>query len=158
MPLDIAWCGPEAAADVRTVTREAFAPQAALDPPSGALSESEDAVRADLDAGTGVLARSGGRPVAACRVTVHARHFDVRRVAVSPACQGRGIGAALMDWVEAEATRAGMSEVRLGVRNALAANRAWYERRGYRAIEDHGYWTELSKAIAGKPAHGTEQP
>jgi ribosomal protein S18 acetylase RimI-like enzyme len=59
----------------------------------------------------------------------------VRRVAVLPERQRRGIGTALMSWSHGHAVSLGLHEVRLGVRRQLPGNQAFYKRLGYRVIE-----------------------
>ncbi len=141
-------CGPERAAEVHALTRAAFASQAALDPPSGAVRETIEVVRADLAAGCGVLAFLDHRPVAAARLLFEDAHTVVRRVAVDPAHQRRGVGRALMEWIHGDLARAGAREVRLGVRKALATQRAFSERLGYEEVSDEGFWVWLGRPLA----------
>jgi ribosomal protein S18 acetylase RimI-like enzyme len=146
-------CGPEAVETVRRLTLAAYAGHEELDPPSGARREAPDAVRADLARGA-ALALLGERPVGCLRFETGHGHLHVRRVAVEPRLQRRGIGRALMAWAEAEARRRGLSEVTLGVRLALPANIAFYRRLGYAAVAEHahpGYdrptWLEMRKPV-----------
>lgn len=152
--LDITWCGPEAAGVVHALTLAAFAPQAALEPPSSATRETVDIVEADLAEGRGVLARFGPHTVAAARVLLRGDHLHLRRLAVHPDFHRRGIAMDVMRWVHDQAAVLGFSEVRLGVRNALPANLALYRRLGYEDVSDHGYWTEMRLALAREPAAG----
>ena len=78
----------------------------------------------------------------------------MRRVAVEPALQGRGIGRALMAWAEAEARRRGVAEVTLGVRIALPSNLELYRHLGYEVVSAHahpGYdrptWLQMRKPV-----------
>jgi len=143
----IGWCTDHDAPIVHALTQAAFAAQAGLDPPSGALRESVERVADDLRDGRGVLARLDARPVAAARVLFPAGHLHVRRVAVEPSLQGRGIATTLMGWLHEEAAALGYSEVRLGVRTALKSNLALYESLGYRPCADHGFWVELRRRL-----------
>ena len=152
-PVRVEPCGPEAAEAVHRLTRAAFAGHAALDPPSGAGRETLDAVRADLASGA-ALALVGDRPVGCLRYAVADGHLHVRRVAVEPALQGRGIGRALMAWAEAEARRRGVAEVTLGVRIALPSNLELYRHLGYEVVSAHahpGYdrptWLQMRKPV-----------
>ncbi|TMC13040.1 MAG: GNAT family N-acetyltransferase [Chloroflexi bacterium] len=147
-------CGPEQAEIVHQLTQEAFAPHRALDPPSGVASESVHDVRDDLARGEAALAWLGSRPVACMRMVADAGHLHVRRLAVSRDLQGRGLGRAMMAWAESAARRRGLSEVTVGVRLALAGNRAFYGRLGYHPAGEHahpGYdqptWVELRKVL-----------
>ncbi len=56
-------------------------------------------------------------------------------VAVEPACQGQGIGRALLAFAEAEARRRGFAELRLSTNVLMAPNIALYRRRGYAETE-----------------------
>ena len=47
----------------------------------------------------------------------------------------RGVGSALMDWLEAAALTAGVRRIFLEAREANGVARAFYRRRGYREIE-----------------------
>jgi ribosomal protein S18 acetylase RimI-like enzyme len=150
--------GPEAALEVHRLTQLAFAGYGWLTPPSGALAETEDDVRRDLQQHGGAVARRGGSAVGALRLRVEPRALWVRRVAVDPASQGRGVGRALMAWAEREAAERGLPEVRLGVRAQLPGNRAFYERLGYRVIRPHlrpgsnePHWYEMGRAAAASP-------
>jgi len=58
-------------------------------------------------------------------------HLVVNNVAVAPACQGRGLGRALLAFAEDEARRRGLREVRLHTNAAMADNLVMYPRLGY---------------------------
>jgi ribosomal protein S18 acetylase RimI-like enzyme len=75
------------------------------------------------------------------------------RLAVLPHYRGRGIANALIAQVETLAYQGGLHHVRLGVRVALPALRATYERRGYRVIEYHTHqgFTEPTYVMLDKP-------
>ena len=146
--------GAEAAFEVHRVTQLAFAGYGWLTPPSGALGETEDDVRRDLQRYGGAVARLDGSAVGALRLRTVPGKLWVLRVAVDPARQGLGIGRRLMDWALQQAGARGLNEVRLGVREQLPGNRAFYERLGYRVVRAHNrpgtdqvHWYEM-----GKPA------
>ncbi len=143
---------------MREVTATAFAAQGQLEPPSGAVSETVEDVRRDLAGGRGVLAYAGATVVGACRVTVRSEpdRFHVRRLAVLPAMQRRGIARAVMCWLEHEAVSEGMHEITLGVRNGLPQNFLLYEGLGYEHVGDHGFWSELRKPL--RPPRATPTP
>ena len=157
--LEVVPARPEDAAEVHRLTGAAFAPHATLDPPSGAVQETLHQVRADLQAGGPVrgaaLARLRGRAVGCLRWELTAAgDFNVRRVAVEPSLQGRGIGRALMEWAEREAAARGCAAVTLGVRIALPGNLAFYEKLGYQVTGEHrhaGYrdptWLSMRKPL-----------
>jgi len=151
--LRIEWCGPERAAIVHRLTRAAFRAHASLDPPAGAGRETLESVRADL-AGGGALAHLDGSPAGCLRFAVAGDHMHVRRVAVPPGLQGRGIGSALMAWAEAEAAGRGLGEVTVGVRLALSGNLRFYGCLGYEEVSreshpghDHPTWVLMRKRL-----------
>lgn len=151
MSFPVEACGPEAAQTVLRLTRLAFGSQTALQPPSGALSETLETVRTDLELHGGALAKHAAEPIGALRLLREPDHLHVRRVAVDPAWQGRGAGRALMEWARGEAASSGYRQLRLGVRSALPGNVAFYERLGYRVVAEHPHrdfpaatWLELA--------------
>lgn len=112
-------------------------------------------MRRELDESGGALAflTEIGQAVGALRLVEEAGRLQVRRVAVDPACQGRGVGTALMDWAQKEAARRGCSEVWVGVRAQLPRNLEFYERLGYRVVAEHRHpkapeviWYEMSRS------------
>jgi predicted N-acetyltransferase YhbS len=153
--LRIIACGPERADEIHRLTQAAFEPHRRLDPPSGAGRESVEVVREQLAAGGGAVAELDGRPVGCLRWRINeAGDFHVRRLAVEPGLQRRGVGQALMAWAESEARRRGCTGVWVGVRIALPGNLAFYRNRGYEVIAEHsheGYaeptWLALRKAL-----------
>jgi GNAT superfamily N-acetyltransferase len=147
-------CGPEAAETVHRLTQAAFAHYSELDPPSGAGRETVESVAADLARHGGALALVEGVPRGCLRLEAGADDLHVRRVAVDPSFQGRGIGQGLMRWAEAEASRRGLQRVTVGVRLALPANRDFYRRLGYREVARHAHpgrdeptWASLEKRV-----------
>jgi ribosomal protein S18 acetylase RimI-like enzyme len=140
---------PDRTAVIHELTQRAFAPYAALPRPSGALSETVDDVRADLEAGGGLIAydRAWTQALGALRWRVEDDHVWVKRVAVDPAHQRRGVGDLLMDACQGVCHAAGVERIRLGVRHSLDANRRWYERRGYRPVVEHDDWTAYEATI-----------
>lgn len=153
-PLRVALCGPEGAADLHRLTQLAFAGYGWLNPPSGALRETEADVRNDLSGNWGALASIEGRAVGGLRFEREAGYLHVRRVAVDPALQRHGIGRALMEWAHGYAAAQGYREVRVGVRRELPGNRAFYERLGYRVVAEHSHpghdeitWYEMALGL-----------
>ncbi len=91
------------------------------------------------------------QPVAAARLLFEEDHAVVRRVAVDPECQARGIGRSVMAWIHGDLRRQGHREVRLGVRKPLTAQRAFYERLGYEEVSDGEFWVGLRLRLAPHP-------
>jgi predicted N-acetyltransferase YhbS len=107
----------------------------AIDPPSGAHNESADKIREKLATDQALLALLDGLPVGCVLYSNRGDHMYFGRLAVLPEYRGRGIAAALIEYVEARAREAGLPRKRLGVRVALPHLRARYERLGYRVSE-----------------------
>jgi GNAT superfamily N-acetyltransferase len=136
------------------LTQLAFADNATLDPPSGAVRETEITVRDDLEHGGGAIAWIGDRAIGCLRFEREPEHLLVRRVAVDPAWQRQGIGKALMAWAHYFARNHGYRQVRVGVRLQLPENVRFYEQLGYRVVAKHrhpGYrdvtWIEMAREV-----------
>lgn len=153
--LRIMLCGPERAEEIRRLTQVAFRSYDRLDPPSGAVRESLARVRDDLGRGGGAIAELDEQAVACLRWEMDPDGaFHVRRVAVLPELQGRGIGRTMMGWAEGEARRRGCDVVSVGVRVDLPDNLALYRRLGYEITSEHrheGYdrttWFGMRKSL-----------
>ncbi len=90
-----------------------------------------------------LVAESGGRPFGYALVRVSGpsptwagleRVGQVETLSVSPGARGRGIGAALLDAVDAELERIGVSEIELTVVEPNVGARRFYERRGFETL------------------------
>jgi GNAT superfamily N-acetyltransferase len=96
-------------------------------------------MRADYDAliraGQVWLAEEDGAPVGLLVLAPQPDHLLLENIAVTPAAQGRGIGTRLMGFVEDEARRLGLAEIRLYTHVTMTENIAYYGRRGY--VETH---------------------
>ncbi|MDO9710514.1 GNAT family N-acetyltransferase [Paracraurococcus lichenis] len=68
-------------------------------------------------------------------IETHADHLMLDNIAVDPARQGSGEGRVLLDFVEAEARRRGLPEVRLYTNVLMERNIALYAKRGYAETE-----------------------
>lgn len=98
-----------------------------LDPPSSAHGKTAEAVLRELEGGGALLAEVEGVPVGCVFFHPKEDHLYLDRLAVLPAHRGAGVARELMDAVEAKA----QGPVRLSVRWSLAAQQAYYARRGY---------------------------
>lgn len=126
-----------------------------LDPPSAALDETADSIRREMasDYG-GVLAVLDGHPIGCVLFRPEGVDLYFGRLSVLPIHRGRGIAAALVHAVEAEAVQRGCLGVVLGVRIALPENHEVFRRLGYAEIARHahtGYdvptWIEMRKRM-----------
>jgi predicted N-acetyltransferase YhbS len=112
--------------------REAFEEfRGQLDPPSSAHGKTAEAVLRELQGGGALIAEVEGAPVGCVFLHPREDHLYLDRLAVLPSHRGAGIARQLMDAAEAR------GPVRLSVRCALAAQQAYYARRGY-VFHAHG--------------------
>jgi GNAT superfamily N-acetyltransferase len=82
-----------------------------------------------------VLEDAAGRVVGLVVIERHSDHLMLDNIAVAPDRAGQGDGRRLLDFVEAEARRLGLPEIRLYTHALMAKNVAIYEKRGY-AVTD----------------------
>jgi GNAT superfamily N-acetyltransferase len=106
-----------------------------LDPPSGAHQETIDTVGRRLARGAAVLASVADEPVGFAFYELDDGLLYFGRLSVLPEWRSKGIGGALLDYVERVARETGAAGVRLGVRLQLPHLIARYERRGYRTTK-----------------------
>lgn len=111
----------------------------ALDPPSGALEETESSVRALLDREDALVTVADGRVVGCVFCGLNKKDDSVEsawlhRLAVHPDLRGRGLGSRLTAVAEERALAAGRREMALGVRIALPANHRFYHQLGYHIV------------------------
>jgi tRNA threonylcarbamoyladenosine biosynthesis protein TsaE len=133
---------------VRDLTLRAFAGQDTLTPPSGALSENVETIRADFAEGGGILVRDDdGRLIGTCRVRRVGSVWVLRRCAVEPQHRRTGLGRRLVTETAHWAAEEGALRLHVGVRDALAGSRAFWESQGFVALTQHGFWTELVRPL-----------
>ena len=75
-----------------------------------------------------------------------ADHLLIVNVAVSPACQGRGYGRALLAHAEEFTRSLGLEEVRLYTNGRFATNVKLYERVGYKVDREETF-AQLGVAV-----------
>jgi GNAT superfamily N-acetyltransferase len=105
-----------------------------LDPPSSAFWETVEDVAAAIDRGGAALAWLNDVPVGSVRFEPEETWLYIGRLAVIPEARRRGVAQALMQAVEREAPRFGVSELQLSMREVLPGNRALFEKLGYAVI------------------------
>jgi ribosomal protein S18 acetylase RimI-like enzyme len=135
------------------VIRSAFEEQRGLlDPPAGAFQETAASLLARLENSRGWLAELEGIRVACIFYRPEAEHAHLSRLAVLPEYRRMGIGRCLLAHAEELAARDGFTRVRLGVRAEISANREYYQRLGYRVIEEHSHegYTKITVYILEK--------
>lgn len=137
--------GPEAAADLLAVVREAFSARPALDPPADALGEDLDSIAHLLGVRGGLLATLDDVPVGCAVLDVRPDGIVLRRFGVTPAAQGRGVATALVD--AARAAALGRRAVIVSARQELPATVAFWERHGFVETIRHSPYVELALAL-----------
>ena len=118
---------------VLALMKAAFADYSTQEHPSSALAESIHDVEAAMASGGAILAFRRGRPIASGRFEIDRDEgwLSYERLAVLPAEQHRGIGSALIDWLERHARAEGLHEIRVTARSREPDNRPYYTARGY---------------------------
>jgi ribosomal protein S18 acetylase RimI-like enzyme len=94
----------------------------------------DDDYAARIAAGEVIVAEEAGAVVGLLVTEEHPTHLLIDNVAVSPAAQGRGLGAALLAEAEREAARQGLALLRLYTHAKMAANIARYRRAGFAEV------------------------
>jgi GNAT superfamily N-acetyltransferase len=95
----------------------------------------EDDYAARIAAGEAWVLEGDGAVHGLVVIETHPDHLLLDNIAVEPARQGSGDGRVLLDFVEAEAGRRGLTEVRLYTHALMARNIALYAKRGYAETE-----------------------
>jgi predicted N-acetyltransferase YhbS len=100
-----------------------------------ALDESVEDVRKAISEERVVVALEGAEAVGTVRYEVKPGLLYVGRLAVLPAYRGRGVGAALMAYIERLAPSLGRTRIQLATRESIPGNIAFYGHIGYRITE-----------------------
>ena len=140
---------------VRTIMYESFIEyKDKLTPPSGAISETTDQIREKISRkGGAILVHDGPEAVGSAQYYVQDDYMYIGRIAVLPGRRGKGIGRAVVSYLEDLARSKGQKQVRLEVRLSLPENVIYYTRLNYIPIEEHEYpcksdrWIIMSKSI-----------
>ena len=139
--------GPEDAERVLAVVHAAFGNRPQLDPPSGAMAETVDSVRAALTGGGGLLATQAGEPVGALLFAPVGDSLLLRRVSVRPDRQHHGIAHALTGAVDDVARRRGFSRIHLTARAELPATVRFWMQGNYREVGREGTTLTMAKEL-----------
>jgi GNAT superfamily N-acetyltransferase len=136
----VRWASAADRAAVVKVLQRAFADyDGQLQPPPGALGETEGSVRAHLHRGRVALAFIEGAPVGAMFAERTGDALFLSRVSVVPEKRGSGITARMVALAEEHARAMGVHGLTLRVREVLAQNLALFERLGFRETGRHGH-------------------
>lgn len=109
-----------------------FPPEA----PKPKLGDMEGRWRAILGEGIGWLAKVGTEPVGVAGLRPEGTGARLEALYVMPEFWGRGVGSLLADQAESEAVRRGWLPLRLWVLEQNTRSRDWYERRGWKRMQD----------------------
>ena len=77
--------------------------------------------------------------VALIETVTYDDHLLIKNVAVSPSCQGRGLGRKLLDHAEWLAASLGYSEIKLYTNKHFTGNQTFYERLGYQVEREEDF-------------------
>lgn len=110
--------------------------EGALNPPSSAPNETAETVAAKIAKGGGLLAYVDEQFAGCVLFYPDDGRVYLGRLAVLPDYRKHGIGGALVHAVEGWARDAGFPAVILAVRIVLPKNRAFFEKHGYRVVEE----------------------
>lgn len=137
--------GPEGAAEVLGVVREAFAARPPLDPPADALTETEESMAALLAKHGGLVARLGEATVGALVLDPVGGTMYLRRFGVLPAAQGHGVAARLIDAAVYAST--GFDDLTVVAREELPRTVRFWQRQGFREVRRHSPNVELRRPL-----------
>jgi tRNA threonylcarbamoyladenosine biosynthesis protein TsaE len=146
--LDVIDAEPEHAEVVADIIRRSFAARPAVDPPSSAPHETAEAVREVLATSGGLLVERRGRPMGALLFDESRPGLlGLRRVAVDPEIQSRGVASAMVGVAEDTAEERGKDGIWLNVRAELPDTVRFWERRRYLQVGAEGTMLEFGKTL-----------
>ena len=145
MTVEVVRVGPEAAAQVLTVVRAAFGARPPLDPPAAALTETEETIAVRLTDRRGLLALLDGEPAGALLLDPVGSTTYLRRFGVTPAAQGHGVAAELIEAAVEAAD--GAEDLTVVAREELPATIRFWERQGFREIGRDAPNVELRRPL-----------
>jgi DNA-binding MarR family transcriptional regulator/GNAT superfamily N-acetyltransferase len=129
---DARWCFEQYFAELDRRFESGFDPS---------LSLSADARELSAPAGALIIARLHARPVGCAALKLHKRSpAELKRMWVSPAARGLGVGRRLLDQAERHARNAGVRSIRLETNQTLSEAIGLYRRSGY--VEVDAFSTE----------------
>ncbi|MGZ8742190.1 MAG: tRNA (adenosine(37)-N6)-threonylcarbamoyltransferase complex ATPase subunit type 1 TsaE [Nocardioides sp.] len=144
---DVQEVGPERAAEVLAVIRAGFGAREVLDPPSTATAETPESVAAALAEHGGLLALSELGPVGTLIFEPYDALLGLRRVAVHPDAQTRGVARTMVRHAERIAAARGCEAVRLAARAELPRTVRFWERLGYHETGRDGTLLTMTKEL-----------
>lgn len=140
---------------VREVIHAAFGARPVLDPPSTALSETDQTIAETLARDGGVICHVDGRPAGALLFADQGRALGLWRVSAVPHRQTRGVASAIVGVAEEVAGARGYDDIRLLARSELPATMTFWRRRGYAELAREGTNVEFGKALGAEVVAAT---
>jgi tRNA threonylcarbamoyladenosine biosynthesis protein TsaE len=145
--IDVEEVGPDRAAEVLAVIHAGFGAREVLDPPSTATLETDESIAKALAEHGGLLAVSELGAVGALVFEPAEDLLGLRRVAVHPDAQARGLARTMVRRAERVARARGFEGVRLHARAELPRTVRFWQRLGYRETEREGTMITLAKEL-----------
>ena len=144
--------GPEAAADVLRVVRAAFADRPPLDPPTDALSETEESIAERLARGCGLLVTIGEEVVGAVQLdpSPDGETVFLRRFGLVPGARGTGAALALVRASLRTAAELGDGAARRAAvvaREELPHTARFWLQQGFVETVHRSPYVELARAV-----------
>jgi tRNA threonylcarbamoyladenosine biosynthesis protein TsaE len=145
--IDVEEVGPDRAAEVLAVIHAGFGAREVLEPPSTATLETDESIAKALAEHGGLLAVSELGAVGALVFEPADDLLGLRRVAVHPDAQTRGVARTMVRRAERVARARGFEAVRLHARAELPRTVRFWQRLGYRETGREGTMITLAKEL-----------
>lgn len=146
--LNVIEAKPEDAAAIVGVIHRSFGAREELDPASTALDETVESVAEVLATAGGLLVERRDKPMGALLFDEsRPGRLGLRRVAVDPDIQARGVASAMVGVAEDTAEERGKDGIWLHVREELPLTVQFWTRRLYHPISHVGTTIELGKTL-----------
>ena len=146
--LDVVDAGPEHAEAIVDIIHRSFGARPTLDPPTTALEETVESVAEALAGAGGLLVERRGVPMGALLFDESRPGLlGLRRVAVDPEIQARGVASAMVGVAEDTAEERGNDGIWLRVREELPETVQFWTRRKYVPVDREGPFVLLGKTL-----------
>jgi len=134
-PLEIKLMEPGEVDLLREIMLKAFGDyRGKLAVPATAESEGPARTRQALAEGGAIIARWEGQAVGSARFQLKPGFLYVERVSVLPEFKGKGVGSAMLEYMEIVARHLERPMLRLGTRGSMPRNVELYRRHGYEIV------------------------
>jgi glyoxylase-like metal-dependent hydrolase (beta-lactamase superfamily II)/ribosomal protein S18 acetylase RimI-like enzyme len=134
-PLEIQLMEPGEVDLIREIMFKAFGEyKGKLAVPASGESEDPARTRQALAEGGAIIARLEGQPVGAARFQLKPGFLYIERVSVLPGFKRKGVGSAMLDYMDTVARYLERPTLRLGTRGSMPRNVELYQRHGYKIV------------------------